>query len=61
MDAAKIGALIAQQRRKLGMTQAELAERIGVTNKAISRWETGRGYPDIELIPDLAKILDEIK
>lgn len=57
MDAAKIGALIAQQRRKLGMTQAELAERIGVTNKAISRWETGRGYPDIELIPDLAKIL----
>ena len=40
-----------------GGTQTELAERINVTDKAISKWETGKGYPDITLLEPLAKAL----
>lgn len=58
MDAKKTGELIASLRREQDMKQSELAERIGVTNKAISRWETGRGYPDIETLPKLAEALN---
>lgn len=55
MDAKTIGELIASLRRERQMSQNDLAEKLGVTNKAISRWETGRGYPDIEMLPKLAK------
>lgn len=41
MDAKKTGELIAAMRKQKGMNQRQLAERLGVTNKAISRWETG--------------------
>lgn len=58
MDAKKTGELIATLRKDQNLNQAELAERIGVTNKAISRWETGRGYPDIETLPKLAEVLN---
>lgn len=58
MDAKKTGELIAALRKEKGWSQTELAERIGVTNKAVSRWETGRGYPDVELLPLIAKELD---
>ncbi len=58
MDAGKTGALIAALRKEKGWSQTELAERLGVTNKAVSRWETGRGYPDVELLPLIAKELD---
>ncbi len=57
MDAKKTGDLIAMLRKEKGWSQTELAERLGVTNKAVSRWETGRGYPDVELLPLLAKEL----
>lgn len=57
MDASKIGSFIAQLRRDNGLTQSELAEQLQVTRKAISRWETGRGYPDIELLPKLSAVL----
>lgn len=55
MNAKKTGELIAKLRKEKCMSQNDLAERLGVTNKAISRWETGRGYPDIEMLPKLAK------
>lgn len=58
MDPKKTGELIAALRKELNLNQSELAERIGVTNKAISRWETGRGYPDIETLPKLSEILN---
>ena len=57
MDAKKTGELIAALRKEKGWSQAELAERLGVTNKAVSRWETGRGYPDVELLPLVAREL----
>lgn len=55
MDQAKIGQHLAALRRSAGMTQETLAEHIGVTNKTISRWETGRYLPDIEALALLAK------
>lgn len=58
MDAKKTGELIAALRKEKGWSQSELAERLGVTNKAVSRWETGRGYPDVELLPLIAKTLE---
>ena len=51
------GAMIKRVREQRKMTQAELAEKIFVTDKAISKWETGRGYPDVSLIEPLAKVL----
>lgn len=51
------GAIIKQFREKRGMTQAQLAQRLNVSDKAISKWETGRGYPDIVLLEPLAEAL----
>lgn len=51
------GAMIKRLREEKGLTQAELAEKIFVTDKAVSKWETGRGYPDISLVENLAKAL----
>lgn len=51
------GAVIKELREKNHMTQAELAERLGVSDKTISKWETAKGYPDISLLEPLASIL----
>ncbi len=51
------GAMIKCLREKKGLTQQQLAEKLAVSDKAISRWETGRGYPDISLIEPLAGAL----
>lgn len=51
------GATIKQLRESCGMTQTELAERIGVSGKAVSKWETGKGFPDISLLQPLAQAL----
>lgn len=51
------GTVIKELREKNHMTQAELAERLGVSDKAISKWETAKGYPDISLLEPLASIL----
>ena len=57
MDAIKTGKLISELRKEQGLTQAELAEKILVSDKAISRWETGRGYPDITNMEALSAAL----
>lgn len=57
MDAKLTGELIARKRKELGLSQAELAEQIHVTDKAISRWETGRGAPAVENLEPLAQAL----
>lgn len=58
MDSIKIGKYIAYKRKQKGMTQQELADILMITNKAISKWETGSGIPDVSILKDLAKALD---
>lgn len=57
MDAKKIGALIAQLRKTRGLTQKALAEKLHVSDKAVSRWETGKGFPDTSLLKPLSDAL----
>ena len=57
MDTYITGQTIKNLREKKGFTQAELADKLGVTDKAISKWETAKGLPDITLIEPLAKAL----
>lgn len=58
MDKTKTGLLIKEARQKKGYTQSELGDLLGVTNKAISRWENGDSFPDIGVLESLASILD---
>lgn len=55
MDQVKIGKFIAQCRNEKNITQEELGEKLGVTNKTISRWENGHYLPDIEMMQLLSK------
>ena len=57
MNTYVTGTTIKQLREARNMTQAELAERIGVSSKTISKWETGKGLPDIGLLQPLAQAL----
>ncbi|MGN0661258.1 MAG: helix-turn-helix domain-containing protein [Oscillospiraceae bacterium] len=57
MDTYVTGAAIKNMREAKGLTQAELADRIGVSSKAVSKWETAKGLPDISLIEPLAEAL----
>lgn len=57
MNQEKIGKFILKLRREKNMTQQELADRIGVTDRAISKWENGRGLPDLSLMMPLCKEL----
>jgi len=52
-----IGANIARLRQRMGMTQASLAEKLYVSNKTVSKWERGMGYPEITQLPSLARLL----
>lgn len=58
MDNVKTGQFIKDLRTEKGLTQQELAEKLNCTNKAISRWETGTGSPDIDFLVPLAEILE---
>ena len=58
MNQEKIGKFVAELRKEKKMTQEELAEKMGVTDKSISRWENGKTMPDLSMIPILAEILD---
>ncbi len=55
MEATKCGAFIAKMRSERGMTQKELSEALNVSDKAISRWETGKGYPDVSSLMALSE------
>lgn len=57
MDANKFGCFGAERRKELNMTQKDLATKIQVTDKAVSKWERGLGLPDINTIEDLANAL----
>ena len=58
MNQVKIGKFIKQKRKEKKITQEELAEKLGVSNRTISKWENGNCMPDSVIIPDLCKILD---
>ena len=53
-----ISEIIRSRRRKLGMTQEQVAQRLGVSAPAVNKWERGICYPDITLIPSLARLLE---
>ena len=57
VDKQKIGGFIAALRKEKNLTQAELAERLNVSNKSISRWENGQTLPDYDQVLDLCAIL----
>ena len=57
MDQIKIGMFIAELRKEQGMTQKQLAENIGVSDKTISKWECGNGLPEMSSIPVLCEAL----
>lgn len=56
MDAGKTGAYLAMLRRAKGMTQQEAAEQLNISNKTVSKWESGGGFPDITVLPALAEL-----
>lgn len=58
MDNQKFGAFIASIRKEKGLTQLELAKKLNVTDKAVSKWERGAGFPDIKTLEPLAEALD---
>ena len=58
MNQDKIGKLIAKKRKELNMTQSELADKLCVTNKTVSRWETGNYMPDLSMIVSLSELLN---
>lgn len=57
MDQIKIGKFIAEQRKSRKITQATLAEKLGITDRAVSKWERGKGLPDASLMLELCGIL----
>ena len=58
MDQAAIGKFISQCRKEKHLTQAQLAERLGVSDRAVSKWETGRSMPDASIMLDLCEQID---
>ena len=54
MDMVKMGSFLAKLRKEHNLTQAELGEKLGVTNKTISRWETGNYMPPVEMLEELS-------
>ena len=58
MDQLKIGAFIAERRKMKSLTQAQLAEKLNITDRAVSKWENGRSLPDASIMLELCEILD---
>ncbi len=58
MDQIKIGKFIAERRKKVNLTQMQLAERLNITDRAISKWETGKSMPDSAIMLELCAILE---
>ncbi len=56
MDKQSVGNFIAEQRKEKNMTQKQLAEKLNVTDKAVSKWETGKCYPDVETLKQLSEL-----
>lgn len=57
MDAQTIGKFISLLRKENGMTQTTLADKLNISNRTVSKWEHGDGFPDITIMPELAQVL----
>lgn len=57
MDQLKIGKFISERRKNVGLTQKQLAEKLGITDRAVSKWETGKALPDSSIMLELCRIL----
>ena len=57
MDAKKTGEFICENRKKRGMSQKELANKLNITDKAISKWERGLSFPDISMLIPISEVL----
>lgn len=57
MNQEKIGKFIAELRKEKGLTQSQLAEHFDISNKAVSKWETGKSLPDASIMIDLCNLL----
>lgn len=58
MDAGKTGKFISEKRKAINLTQKELADKLHITDKAVSKWERGLSFPDISILIPLAEILN---
>lgn len=58
MDAGKTGRFISERRKSINLTQKELANKLNITDKAVSKWERGLSFPDISILIPLAEILN---
>lgn len=58
MDKEKIGIFVHELRKEKQMTQKEMADKLGITDKAVSKWERGLSYPDISMLEPIAKLFD---
>ena len=57
MDQIKIGKFIARKRKEQNLTQAQLAEKLGITDRAVSKWETGKSLPDASIMLEMCALL----
>lgn len=57
MDTVKIGKYIAQKRKNLGLTQRDIAEQLGMSDKSVSKWERGVCLPDVSVYMELCRII----
>lgn len=58
MDSIKTGKLICECRKKQGMSQKDLAKKLNITDKAVSKWERGVSFPDISMLIPISKVLE---
>ena len=58
LNSTKVGNFIMEKRKELGMTQQQLADKLNVSFQAVSKWENGTTYPNIEILRDLAIVLE---
>lgn len=58
MDAKKTGKFISDNRKRQGLSQKELAEKLHITDKAVSKWERGLSFPDITMLIPISEILE---
>ena len=58
MDQVKIGRFIAERRKAANLTQMQLAEKLNINDRAVSKWETGKSMPDSSIMPELCDILN---